>query len=62
MFQTVYTEPRCSYSQYPVVFQNEKGVRLTREFDSPYLAARFVNKLRHSKRCTLISYPIEAMR
>lgn len=34
---------------------NETGVRLTRTFDSPYWANKFVHRLRHSKRCTLIS-------
>lgn len=29
---------------------------LTKSFDSPYLARQFVNKLKHSKRCSLISH------
>lgn len=41
---------------YRVVFLNEKGIRLVRGFDSVYLARQFVNKIRHSKRCTLVSY------
>ena len=36
---------------------NATGARLTRVFDSEYLARRFVNKLRFSKKCTLVSYP-----
>ena len=40
-----------------VIFLNEKGERITREFDSEYLCRKFVNKLRFSKRCRLISYP-----
>lgn len=41
-----------------VVFLNASGIRCTREFDSEYLCRVFVNKLRHSKRCRLISYPV----
>lgn len=33
------------------------GIAVTRGFDSPYLAWKFVNKLRHSKKCMLVSYP-----
>lgn len=40
-----------------VVFLNERGVRCVRVFDSEYLCRKFVNKLRYSKRCRLISYP-----
>lgn len=36
---------------------NATGVKLARDFDSPYLANKFVNKLKHSKHCTLVSYP-----
>lgn len=42
-----------------VVFQIvETGARVERFFDSEYLCRKFVNKLRHSKRCRLISYPL----
>lgn len=37
---------------------NKSGVRLTKGFDSEYLARKFVNKLRKSRVCTLVSYPI----
>lgn len=37
---------------------NKTGVRLTKGFDSEYLARNFVNKLRKSRVCTLVSYPI----
>lgn len=37
---------------------NESGVRITKGFESPYLARKFVLKLKHSKKCTLVSYPI----
>ncbi len=42
---------------YKVTFINERGVRLTRSFDSPYFTRQFVNKLRRSKKCKLVSYP-----
>ena len=41
---------------YKVCFINEKGIRLVRGFDSPYEARKFVNKIRKSNRCTLVSY------
>lgn len=44
---------------YKVHFlDNTTGRELVRGFDSPYLAKKFVVKLAHSKKCTLISYPI----
>lgn len=36
---------------------NSSGQRVTRAFDSPFECRKFVNKLRHSKVCTLVSYP-----
>lgn len=36
----------------------DTGVKLTKSFDSEYLAYKFVNKLRHSKRCILVAYPM----
>lgn len=44
---------------YEVTFLvNATEARVTRRFDSPYLARKFVNKLRYSKRCTLLAYPV----
>ena len=43
---------------YKVIFLNEKGVRVEKSFDSPFLARKFVNKINHSKRCRLVSAPI----
>ena len=40
-----------------VVFINERGARVEKTFDSAYLCRKFVNKLKHSKRCVLVSYP-----
>ncbi len=41
-----------------VVFINERGARVEKIFDSVYLCHKFVNKLKHSKRCVLVSYPL----
>ncbi len=41
-----------------VVFLNERGERVEEEFDSEYLCRKFVNKIRHSKRCRLVSAPL----
>lgn len=36
---------------------NASGKKLVRDFESPYLAHLFVNKLKHSRKCRLVSYP-----
>ncbi len=41
-----------------VFLVNETGAIVEKGFDSVYLCRKFVNKLRHSKRCRLISYPV----
>lgn len=43
---------------YKVIFLNERGDRVTKTFDSPYICRQFVNKINHSKRCQLISAPL----
>ena len=44
---------------YSVTFLvNETNTRLKRSFDSPYQAKEFVRKLKHSRRCTLVSFPL----
>lgn len=54
---TVYAN-EISASNYNVTFiVRNTGVKLTKGFDSEYMARKFVNKLRHSKRCILVSYP-----
>lgn len=41
---------------YAVTFlNNQTGARLTRTFESLYLAEQFKRKLKYSKRCTLVS-------
>ena len=60
--QTVYSETERLTAMpgvYNVTFLvNETKTRLTRSFDSPVFARKFVQKLKHSKRCTLISAPL----
>lgn len=59
--KTYYENDRSAPSGYRVVFSNKQNTRLVRVFSSPFLARKFVNKLRHSKKCTLLSYPISCM-
>ena len=40
---------------FTVTFLNAAGQRLSRGFDSPYLADRFTRRVMHSKTCTLVS-------
>ena len=35
----------------------ESNTEVTKSFDSEYQARKFVNKLKHSKKCRLLSYP-----
>lgn len=60
--QTVYVRENSSAAgtgMYNVTFLvNETKTKLTRNFDSPVFAKEFVRKLKHSKRCTLISSPL----
>lgn len=42
-----------------VVFQViQTGDFVEKFFDSEYMCRKFVNKLRHSNRCRLVTYPI----
>ena len=41
-----------------VTFINERGNHVTKHFDSEFLCRKFVNRLKHSKKCVLVSYPI----
>ena len=41
---------------YEVVLINEKGQKFIKEFDSEYLFRKFLNKAKHSKKLTVISY------
>lgn len=43
---------------YDVVYiVNATGAKLKHSFDSLYLAWKFTNKIKRSKKCTLVSYP-----
>lgn len=44
---------------FKVVYRiRESGVTVTKSFDSPYLCGKTVEKLKRSRKCELISYPI----
>lgn len=44
---------------FEVVYKVLKsGVVVTQKYDSPFLCRKLVNKLKRSKTCQLISYPI----
>lgn len=44
---------------FKVVYRiRESGVTVTKDFDSPYLCRKTVEKLKRSRKCELISYPI----
>jgi hypothetical protein len=54
-----YASDKKDIGWYRVTFVvNATGERLTRGFDSESQARVFVNKLKHSKRCTVTSYPL----
>lgn len=40
-----------------VVFINDRGNRVTKHFDSEFRCRKFVEKLKRSKRCVLVSHP-----
>lgn len=57
--KTSYARENECVGMYNVTFLvNETRERLTRSFDSPVFAKEFVRKLKHSKRCTLLSFPL----
>lgn len=37
---------------------NDSGTRLIKTFESPYLCRKFVEKVRRSKKLTLVSWPL----
>lgn len=44
---------------FKVVYRiRESGVTVERAFDSPYQCKLLVNKLKRSKKCELVSFPI----
>lgn len=53
-----YFDDSRALGYFDVVFIiNKTGHKLVKEFNSPVFARDFIRKLRHSKRCTLVSYP-----
>lgn len=41
---------------YEIVLINEKGQKFTKQFNSEYLFNKFLNKAKHSKKLTIVSY------
>lgn len=41
-----------------VFIVNTTKKKVEKTFESPYLCRQFVNKLKRSKKCTLVSYPL----
>lgn len=41
---------------YEITLLNEKNERFTKTFTSEYLYRKFLNKVKHSKKLTIISY------
>ena len=54
----VYATETPPYQHNVTYIVKKTGVKLTKSFQSPYLARGFVNKLKRSKDCVLVSYPI----
>ena len=55
---TIYDGQPEPYHYNVTFITNTVGVRLVKSFESERMARQFVNKLKRSKRCTLVSYPI----
>lgn len=47
----------CETMQVTYIIKDQ-GLVLTKYFDSEYLCRKFVNKLKRSKKCLLVSYPL----
>lgn len=41
---------------YEVILLNEKGERFKKEFNSEFLFNKFLQKVKHSKKLTILSY------
>lgn len=41
---------------YEIIMLNEAGEKFTKKFDSEYLFNKFLNKAKHSKKITILSY------
>ena len=59
MNEAVYFDENVSPGFLEVVFiVRESGTKLVRNFDSEYLARKFVEKVKRSKKLILVSYPL----
>lgn len=56
MDKTVYASERPVSGTYDVVFITD-GKKLVRIFDGEFQARKFVNKMKRSRKCKLVSYP-----
>ena len=57
--ETLYIEETPYVGENDVVFiTRDSGRKLVRNFDSPYLAMQFANKVKRSKKLVLVSCPI----
>lgn len=41
---------------YEVILLNEKGEKFKKKFNSPYLFNKFLQKVKYSKKLTILSY------
>lgn len=41
---------------YEIILMNENGERFKKEFNSPYLFNKFLNKVKHSKKLKVLGY------
>ncbi len=59
MSRACYDDNDTGTGYYKVYFLvNDTKEKLVKSFDSLYLAQKFVNKLKYSKRCTVIACPL----
>lgn len=54
-----FEDARNSTPENEVVFLNEHGTKLVNTFNSPFLARKFLNTLRKSKKCVVVSHTIK---
>lgn len=56
--KTCYANETPPYYYNVTYIVNETREKLISSFECEYSAWKFVNKLKHSKKCTLVSYPL----
>ena len=58
MTEVCYSDQDTGRGRFKVTFfVKASRATLTKSFDSPFFAERFVRKLKRSKTCVLLSYP-----